>query len=277
MTATKKKDWYSLIARGLVYTAATATALCFVFLVSYILIRGIPNITPDLFAFTYNSENVSLLPPLINTLIMVVLTLIISVPLGVATAIYLVEYAKKGNLFVKVIRMTTETLAGIPSIVYGLFGMLMFVSYLKWSYTLLGGALTLSIMVLPSIMRTAEEALLCVPDSFREGSFGLGAGKLRTILKIVLPSAMPGILAGVILAVGRIVGESAALMYTAGTTAAVPNGLFGSARTLAVHMYILSCEGLYMNQAFATAAVLLILVAGINWVAGFIGNHLTRK
>ena len=170
----------------------------------------------------------------------------------------------------EVIRLTTETLSGIPSIVYGLFGMLFFVNALGWGFSLLAGAFTLSIMILPLIMRTTEEALKAVPDSYREGSFGLGAGKLRTVFRIVLPSAVPGILAGIILAIGRIVGETAALIYTAGTVAQVPSSVFGSGRTLAVHMYNLSSEGLYMDQAYATAVILLVLVVGINALSGVI-------
>ena len=153
------------------------------------------------------------------------------------SAIFLVEYSGKGNKFVEVIRLTTETLSGIPSIVYGLFGMLFFVNTLDWGFSILAGAFTLSIMILPLIMRTTEEALKSVPDSYREGSFGLGAGKLRTVFRIVLPSAVPGILAGVILAIGRIVGETAALIYTAGSVAQIPKSVMGSGRTLAVHMY----------------------------------------
>jgi len=204
------------------------------------------------------------MPALINTLFMTALTLLVAVPVGVFAAIYLVEYAKKGNKLVAVVRITAETLTGIPSIVYGLFGLLFFVGYCKWGYSLLSGSLTLGIMVLPVIMRTTEEALLAVPNSFREGSFGLGAGKLRTVFHIVLPSAVPGILSGVILATGRIVGETAALIYTAGTIAQIPGSIFDSTRTLSVHMYNLSKEGLHTNEAYATAVVLLVIVIGIN-------------
>ena len=176
----------------------------------------------------------------------------------------------------EVIRLTTETLSGIPSIVYGLFGMLFFVNTLGWGFSLLAGAFTLAIMILPLIMRTTEEALKSVPDSYREGSFGLGAGKLRTVFRIVLPSAIPGVLAGVILAIGRIVGETAALMYTSGTVAQIPSSIMGSGRTLAVHMYNLSSEGLYMDQAYATAVILLFLVVGINALSSVIARKLTK-
>lgn len=255
----------------LVLTAAVLTVCVLVFLVSYILIRGIPYLKPSLFAWEYTSENVSMLPAMVNTLLMTVLALLISIPFGVGAAIYLVEYAKKGNKLVKIIRVTAETLSGIPSIIYGLFGMLFFVTALKWGYSMLAGAMTLAIMVLPVIMRTTEEALLCVPDSFREGSFGLGAGKLRTIFRIVLPSAIPGILSGVILAIGRIVGETAALIYTAGTVAGVA-GVLDSGRTLAIHMYSLSREGMHSNEAYATAVVLLVIVLIINGVSSLIAR-----
>ena len=207
---------------------------------------------------------------------MTILSLLIAVPFGIFSAIFLVEYAGKGNKFIEVIRLTTETLSGIPSIVYGLFGMLFFVNTLKWGFSVLAGAFTLSIMILPLIMRQTEEALKAVPDSYREGSFGLGAGKLRTVFRIVLPSAVPGILAGVILAIGRIVGETAALIYTAGTVAQVPKNVLGSGRTLAIHMYMLSSEGLYMNQAYATAVILLVLVVAINTLSGVVAKKLTK-
>lgn len=207
---------------------------------------------------------------------MTLLSLLIAVPFGIFSAIFLVEYTGKGNKFIEVIRLTTETLSGIPSIVYGLFGMLFFVNTLKWGFSVLAGAFTLSIMILPLIMRQTEEALKAVPDSYREGSFGLGAGKLRTVFRIVLPSAVPGILAGVILAIGRIVGETAALIYTAGTVAQVPKNVLGSGRTLAIHMYMLSSEGLYMNQAYATAVILLVLVVAINTLSGVVAKKLTK-
>ena len=244
--------------------------------VFYILINGIPYIKPSLFSLHYTSDNASVIPALINTVVMTLLSLLIAVPFGIFSAIFLVEYAGKGNKFIEVIRLTTETLSGIPSIVYGLFGMLFFVNTLKWGFSVLAGAFTLSIMILPLIMRQTEEALKAVPDSYREGSFGLGAGKLRTVFRIVLPSAVPGILAGVILAIGRIVGETAALIYTAGTVAQVPKNVLGSGRTLAIHMYMLSSEGLYMNQAYATAVILLVLVVAINTLSGVVAKKLTK-
>lgn len=266
----------SFIVMLLVMFGAIITFLVLLFLIAYILINGVPHLTPSLFSWEYTSENASVVPALINTIIMTLLSLLIAVPFGIFSAIFLVEYAGRGNKFVEVIRLTTETLSGIPSIVYGLFGMLFFVNALGWGFSLLAGAFTLSIMILPLIMRTTEEALKAVPDSYREGSFGLGAGKLRTVFRIVLPSAVPGILAGVILAIGRIVGETAALIYTAGTVAQVPTSVLGSGRTLAVHMYNLSSEGLYMDQAYATAVILLLLVVGINALSSVIAKKLTK-
>lgn len=263
----------SFVLMLLVSISAVLTVTVLIYLVGYILIHGVPYLKPELFSFTYNSDNVSMMPAIMNTVTMVLLALLFSVPFGIGAAIYLVEYAKKGNKLVELVRVTAETLTGIPSIVYGLFGMLFFVRALGWDYSMLAGAATLAIMVLPVIMRTTEEALLCVPDSFREGSFGLGAGKLRTIFKIVLPSAIPGILSGVILAIGRIVGETAALIYTAGTVAQVA-GIMNSGRTLAIHMYSLSREGLHTNEAYATAVVLLVVVLLINGLSSLIARKL---
>ncbi len=268
------------LLRWLVRLAALATAAVLVLLIGYILIKGVPNLKAGLFSWTYTSDNVSLVPALINTVLMTLLALLIATPLGVFAAIYLVEYAPRGSKLVKLVRITTETLQGIPSIVFGLFGMLFFVTQLGWRLSLLSGAFTLAIMVLPLIMRTTEEALMAVPDSYREGSFGLGAGKLRTVFSIVLPSAMPGILSGVILATGRIVGETAALLYTAGSVAAVPSGkdfLFDSTRTLAVHMYLLASEGLHVEEAYGTAVVLLVLVLGINALSSYVAKKLVKK
>lgn len=261
---TYKRKPLSFVLLILVTVSAFITIGVLSALIIYIVIKGVPNINADLFAWEYTTENASMMPAIINTALMTGLALLISVPIGVCSAIYMVEYAKRGNKLVSIVSLTTETLSGIPSIIYGLFGYLLFVIALRWGLTFIGGAITLSIMVLPTIMRTTEEALKAVPDSFREGSFGLGAGRLRTIFKIVLPSAVPGILSGIILAIGRIVGETAALLYTAGTQAKVPEGLFDSGCTLSVHMYKLMSEGLYTEQAYATAVVLLFMVILIN-------------
>ena len=263
MKAYKRKP-LSLVLLILVGLAAALSAAALIFI----------NLTPELFSLEYNSDNVSCMLSIINTIVLTLVTLIISVPFGVGAAIYLAEYAKRGNKLVKVIRTMAETLAGIPSIVYGLFGMLFFVYALNWGYSLLAGAFTLAIMVLPTIMRTTEEALLTVPDSYREGSYGLGSGKLRTIMRIILPSAMPGILAGIILAVGRIVGETAALIYTYGSATGYAAGPLNSGRSLAVHMYVLTNEGLHTDQAWGTAVVLLVLVFAINTLSAFVAKKL---
>lgn len=267
----------SLLARAAVYAGTLFSMLVLALIVGYILVKGIPHLAPELFSWKYTSDNVSLLPSLVNTLFMTALALVIAVPLGLGAAIYLVEYARRGSRLVKLVRITAETLSGIPSIIYGLFGSLFFVVALDMELSLVSGAMTLSIMVLPLIMRTAEEALLAVPDSYREGSFGLGAGRLRTTFRVVLPSAIPGILAGVILAVGRIVGETAALIYTAGTVPEIVESISDSARTLSVHMYVISQEGLYIDQSYATAVVLLIMVAGINALSAYIAKRIGRR
>ena len=267
----------SLILFLLVCLSALVCAAILVYLIVYIVVRGVPNLTLDLLALEWNSENQSMVPALFNTVIMVLLSLLMAAPVGIFAAIYLVEYARRGSRVVSVIRLTAETLSGIPSIVYGLFGYILFVLTLKWGFSLLAGAITLAIMVLPTIIRTTEEALMAVPDTYREGSFGLGAGRVRTVFRVVLPSAVPGILAGIILAIGRIVGESAALIFTAGTAAAVPGSPFDSARTLSVHMYCLMSEGLYTKQAYATAFVLLVLVVGINALSAFLAKKVQSK
>lgn len=266
----------SAVLKILVWLCAAITFAVLVFLVVFILAKGVGHLKPSLFAWEYTSDNVSLIPAAVNTVIMVVLTLLIAVPIGVFSAIFLIEYAGRETRLVKIIRMTAETLSGIPSIVYGLFGLMFFATALKWGISILSGSLTMVIMILPLIMRTTEEALKAVPDTYREASFGLGAGKLRTIFKIVLPAAVPGILAGIILSTGRIVGETAALIFTAGTVAQIPSSLMGSGRTLALHMYVLSSEALHMNEAYATAVVLLLLVLFINGVSGVIAGKLMK-
>lgn len=274
----------SQIARGVIYAGALFTTLVLLGIVGFILVNGVPHLTPTLFEWNYTSENVSLMPALISTLYMALLALLIAVPIGVSSAIYLVEYAKPGSRFVRAVRVTTETLQGIPSIIYGLFGMLFFTTVLGWGLSLLSGACTLAIMVLPVVMRTAEEALIAVPASYRAGGFALGAGYLRTIFRCVLPSALPGIVGGVLLALGRCVGEVAALLFTAGTIAQIPDfggqgifALFDSCRTLAVHMYVLASEGLHIDETYATAVVLLVLVTLLNVIANVAEKRLRVK
>ena len=279
-TAQKMKNYSrhpgSLLVFILTVLAAVVTVGALAALIIWVLIKGIPNLTPDMFSLTYTTDNQSMLPAILNTVQMVLVALVIAVPFGIGSAIYLVEYAKKGNRLVTIIRLTTETLSGIPSIIYGLFGYLCFNVAIKMGYSILSGGLTLAIMILPLVMRTTEEALLAVPDSYREGSYGLGAGKCRTIFKLVLPSAVPGILSGVILSIGRIVGETAALIFTAGTVGDIASGLASSGRTLAVHMYLLANEGLYINKAYAVAVVLLVLVLLLNGVSGLIAGKLKK-
>ncbi len=275
--ADKPRLFSTYVLRVFTGISVLFTVSVLVFLIGYILAKGIPNLRPSLFALEYTPENVSMLPSIINTLLMTALSLALAVPVGVLAAVYLVEYARKGSRLVRVIRLATETLSGIPSIVYGLFGYLCFVIALRWEYSMLAGVFTLAIMVLPLIERTSEEALLAVPESYREASFGLGAGKLRTVFRIVLPSAVPGILAGVILAVGRMAGESAALIFTAGTVPSLPKNLFSSARTLSVHLYALISEGLYTSEAYATSLVLLVMVLGINTLSYAIAKKLSKK
>lgn len=294
-TTTFREKWRSylrhpmaLLQFVLVHLAAILTAAVVLFLIIYILATGLPHIHKELFAWTWTTKNQSMMPALINTLLMTILSLIVAVPIGVGGAIYMVEYAKRGNKLVKLVRLTAETLQGIPSIVYGIFGFVFFNVALGWGFSMLAGSMTLAIMILPLILRTTEEALMSVPDSYREGSFGLGAGKLRTVFRIILPSAMPGVLAGVILSIGRIVGESAALIYTSGSgtgnLAFVKDGafslfapLFQSTRTLSVHMYALMNEGLYTDQAHATAVILMILVIGLNALSSFAAKKLTKQ
>ena len=273
----KRQKISAFFLRFAVYLAAIITVGALLFVVGYILVKGVPNLSFKMFEWRYTTENLSMLPALLNTILMTLLSLLIAVPLGVFAAIYLVEYAHRGSRLVRLVRMNAETLAGIPSIVYGLFGMLFFVTALKLGFSMLSGALTLSIMILPVVLRTSEEALISVPDSFREGSFGLGAGRLRTVFRVVLPDAIPGILAGIILGVGRIVGETAALIYTAGTASDTVSGIMDSARTLSVHMYALSQEGLSVNQTYATAVVLLVIVVCINALSASLARKFSRK
>lgn len=275
MTKTRKIE--ALIWKLLVRLAALLTMIVLLFIVIYILVKGIPNLSPGLFSLHYTTDNQSIVPALIHTVELTIIGLLLAVPLGIFSAVFMNEYAKRGSKLVALVGVTSETLTGIPSIVYGLFGMLFFVEACHLRKTLISGALTIAIMILPTILRTTQEALMAVPDMYREASFGLGAGKLRTVFRVILPSAMPGILSGIILAIGRIVGESAALIYTAGTIADKYAGPMDSGRTLAVHMYLLSSEGLYTNQAYATAVVLLVLVLLLNFGSKAVANRITRE
>ncbi len=266
----------SKVFRACVYTATTLTVLAVCFIIGYILVMGVPQIKPEMFELTYNSDNISFMPALFNTLIMILLAVSVSSIFGIGAAVFLNEYTNRGNWFVRIVALATETLSGIPSIVYGLFGLLFFVYYLQWGLSLLAGAATMAIMTFPIIMRAAQEALQAVPDLYREGSFGLGAGRFRTVMRIVLPSAIPGILGGIILAIGRTVGESAALIYTAGSIAAIPGSVFDSTRTLAVHMYLLASEGLHIDATYATAVILLLFVLLINFASSAVANKISK-
>lgn len=262
------------LTRFIVWLAALFTIGMLLYIIGFILWNGLPVMNIDLFAWEYTTNNVSMMPAIISTLIVIITSLLIAAPIGVFSAFYLVEYANRGNRFVHWIRLATDTLAAVPSIVYGLFGMLFFVNTVFKTYSHIGGILTLSIMILPIIISSTEEALLSVNNSLRMGSLALGAGKLRTIFTVVLPVAMPGILSGIILAIGRIVGESAALIYTMGTSTGMIKDFLSSGRTLATHMYVLSSEGFHIKEAYATGAVLVLMVLIINALSTWIGSKL---
>lgn len=276
LTKAKPARISSWIFRYAVKIATLLTVLAVCLIIGYILIMGIPQIKPEMFELEYNSDNVSFMPALFNTLIVIVMAVSCSSIFGIGAAIFLNEYTNKQNFFVRIVALATETLSGIPSIVYGLFGLLFFVYYLQWGLSLLAGVCTMAIMTFPIIMRASQEALAAVPDLYREGSFGLGAGRFRTVFKIVLPAAIPGVLGGIILAIGRTVGESAALIYTAGSIAAVPETVFSSTRTLAVHMYLLASEGLHIDATYATAVLLLVFVLLINFATSAVANRISK-
>ena len=253
-----KKRKADVLLKGAIYLCAALVGLTLVGIIGYILIKGIPNLSWDLFTTPYKPGvgQYGIQTMIVSTLLLVVTTLIIVTPIGICSAIYLNEYAKKGRVL-EMIRFATESLAGIPSILYGLFGYAMFVVFLGLKYSIVSGALTLAVMCLPVVVRNTEQALGSVPDSYREGSLALGAGKLRTICKVVLPNAMSGILTSVILSIGRVVGETAAIIYTMGSTVGMPSGIFSSGRSLSVHLYFLAKEGVSFESAFAVAVVLL--------------------
>lgn len=276
----KKRKSISLILKTAVWLCGILTVGILVYILLFILIRGIPNISMEFLFGKYNSDTLSAFSSIVTTIVMIVISLLVAVPVGVFCAIYLTEYAKRGNKAVKVIRLAIDTLAGIPSIVYGLFGMIFFVNILGFRASVLSGICTVSIMILPVIISSSEEAIKSVPDMYREGSLGLGASRLRTVFRIVVPTAMPGILSGIILAIGRIVGETAALIFTSGTNV-LENptlNLFASQRTLAIHMYMLASEGLphSKDMAFATGAILILIVFLVNLAATKLAGRLGR-
>lgn len=275
------KKPFSFILLIAISISALITLGSVVWIIVYIFMKGtVPLFTQakDLFAVKWTTANQSMLPALINTLQIIVVSLLIAVPIGVCAAVYLVEYANSKSMFVQSVRLAAEVLAGIPSIVYGIFGMIVFVNAFKWGYTIFGGALTMSLMILPLILRTTEESLRAVPNAIRESSYALGAGKLRTILHIILPAGLSGILSGVIMGIGRVIGETGALIYTAGITNGLGNVFNGDGgKTLSVHLYFLAKEGLYTDKAWATALVLLLLVFAVYGLAGFVENKLKRE
>ena len=277
----KKRNAYIWAMRLLMWLTAGITAALTLFLLGYVLIKGLPNISWELLSTkpSYLRGTVGILPDILNTLYIILTTLLCVLPLGVGAAIYLTEYATNKRL-VGMIEYAAETLSGIPSIIYGLFGSLFFCQFMDLDKSLLAGALTLVIMNLPTIMRTTQESLKTVPQSYREGAFGLGAGKWRVIRTVVLPNCVEGVITGCILSVGRIVGESAALLFTAGFAHALNGffeGLFSSGATLTVALYVYATEEGNFEVAFAIAAILMILTLLINLSATLIGKYFERK
>ena len=277
----KKRNIYIWAMRFLMWLAAGITAALTLFLLGYVLIKGLPNITWELLSTkpSYLRGTVGILPDILNTLYIILTTLLFVLPLGVGAAIYLTEYATNKRL-VTMIEYAAETLSGIPSIIYGLFGSLFFCQFMDLDKSLLAGAMTLVIMNLPTIMRTTQESLKTVPQSYREGAFGLGAGKWRVIRTVVLPNCVEGIITGCILSVGRIVGESAALLFTAGFAHALGGffeSLSSSGATLTVALYVYATEEGNFEVAFAIAAILMILTLLINLSATLIGKYFERK
>ncbi|MEG0855670.1 MAG: phosphate ABC transporter permease PstA [Terrisporobacter sp.] len=263
------------ILSAIVYLSAIFTVLILLLIVGFIFIKGIRYITPSFLFNNYSASGGGIRPMIIATIYMVALSILIATPIGILAAVYLQEYAKQG-IVVKIIRFATESLSGIPSIVYGLFGGIFFVVTLNYTYSIISGALTVSIIILPLIIRTTEEALKTVPNSYREASLGLGATKFQTLYKVVVPSAIPGILSGVILSMGRVIGESAAILLTAGTVAQTPYSLFDSARTLTVQAYLVTKENGNIEEAAAIGIVLIVIILALNYIAKFISKKFNR-
>ncbi|WP_226421346.1 phosphate ABC transporter permease PstA [Vibrio sp. E14] len=266
------------VFNALVWISAALTVGFLFWIIWYILSNGLQHIDWNFITdnYTRTGEEHGIFPMIVSTIYMVIASIAVAAPLGIMTAIYLTEYAKVGSRLVKIIRFCTESLAGIPSIIFGLFGMTFFVAILGLGFSILSGALTLSILILPVIIRTTEEALMAVPQTYREGSYGLGASKIYTIWRLILPSAMPGILTSVILSIGRVIGESAPVFLTAGMVARIPDSLLDSGRTLTVHLYKLTTELFTVeewNQAYGTATVLIVVVLLINMVTKLIARR----
>ena len=276
-----KRKAYGVTMRVLMGIAVTLTCALVLFLIAYILYKGLPNITWELLSTSpsYLSGTIGILPDILNTVYLVLATLVVVLPLGVGAAVYLTEYAKNKKI-VSVIEYAAETLSGIPSIIYGLVGMLFFCQFLNMQTSILAGALTLVIMNLPTVMRTTQESLKTVPQSYREGAFGLGAGKWRVIRTVVLPGCVDGIITGCILSVGRILGESAALLFTAGvahTLNGIVEGMMSSGASLTVALYFYAKERGEFEVAFAIAAILMILTLIINIAAALVGKYFKKR
>lgn len=265
------------IAFAFLWAAAIITVVVLIAIVGNVLINGISHLSLEF--LTQEPENMGkdggIFSIIVTTIYLALFSLVIAAPIGIFAAIFLTEYAKEGPV-IRLIRFGTESLAGIPSIIFGLFGYVFFVVFLKFKYSMVSGGLTLTLMILPTIIRTSEEAIKMVPKSFREGSLALGATKWQTIYKVVLPAAIPGILTGVILGIGRVVGETAAVIYTAGSSLGLPNSIWRPGRTMAVHLYILASEGLSKSNMYATATVLIITVLIINLTANRLIKHFIK-
>lgn len=280
-TLTKNRKIQDQVATVLVWGSALLTVGFLVWVLWYILSNGLSHVNWEFVSSDYTriGEASGIWPMIVSTVYMVIASIAIAAPLGIMTAIYLTEYATPGSRLVKVIRFCTESLAGIPSIIFGLFGLTFFVSICGLGFSILSGALTLTILILPVIIRTTEEALMAVPQTYREGSYGLGASKIYTIYKLILPSAMPGIVTSIILSTGRIIGESAPVFLTAGMVARIPESMLDSGRTLTVHLYKLTQE-LYTihewHQAYATATVLIVVVLVINMITKIITSRFNK-
>lgn len=272
----KSRNTKDIILKYLIYLAAFITVSMLVVIVGYIFYKGFRNISFDfIFSDYQTSGDGGVYPMIVATLYTVLIAILVSAPIGILSAIYLQEYAKQGKL-VSAIRFCTESLAGIPSIIYGLFGGIFFVVFMKMGYSLLSGSLIVAIIILPVIIRTTEEALKTVPQSYREASFALGATKLQTLYKVIIPSAIPGIISGVILSIGRVIGESAAILLTAGTVAKLPDGIMSSARTLTVHSYLLTKETGDIVTASSIGIILIVIVLFLNTLAKIAGKKLSK-
>jgi phosphate transport system permease protein len=266
------------IAKTLLWAMTVLTVAVLVFIIFFILRKGLPALSLEF--LTKNPVDMGkgggIFSTVIGTIVLTALAILIATPLGVGTAIYLTEYTWE-NAVTRVIRFGAECLAGIPSIIFGLFGFILFVTKLGFGWSILSGGLTLAFMILPTIIRTSEEAIKSVPAAYRQVSFSLGGTKWQTVTRVVLPSALPGIVTGIILSVGRSIGETAAVIFTAGSALRLPTSLFSSSRTMAVHFYILAREGISMSRAYGTAAVLIIAILAVNIATYYLMNKFIKK